>query len=854
VIEKTFSSTTQYDRSGWIDGGNIYDTWRAPFPALNVKRRNESVSKDTIFAYTTSIDGGKIYSQFFVGTKTKYSSVYGIKNDSEFIHTLQDVIRDHGAMDKIQSDSAQVEISTQVKEILRQLSIQDGQSEPHYQHQNPAERRYQDVLNGVNRVLNMSGAGPGLWLLCMEYVNFILNRMSLKSLNWRTPFESLKGETPDISMIYRFKFWDEIYFKKGNHDGKCFPSESDECLGRFVGFSEKVGHKMTYKVLSTSTNKVIYRSRIKLASIQRNISLEPEMEVVKARTLSGKVMATYDPRDLIGKTYYKDPDESGEQEKMVIQEMNEDNQSHSIDPITYRSMNPEGSYEEVISYNELIEKLDDENYYAEKEGDIKAIIDHIGPLKTSDDNYNGSLWNVKVLMSDDRIEEIPLQLISTKDPILCARYARKNSMLDTEGWKRFRKQAKSLKKLVQMTNLHQLKSFYATDNYKFGVQVPNNHSHAMKLDQGNGNTLWLKAEKTELGQLDDYEVFEDLGKDSIPPMGFKKITAHFVYDVKHDGRHKARMVAGGHLTGAPMSSVYSSVVSLRGLRTVIFIAELNNMNIWTTDVGNAYLEATTSEKNYIVASSCFGEKEGHTLLIRKDLYGLKTSGRMWWERCSDILLDMGFFQAKVEDDIWMKDQGNHYEYIVRYVDDLAIASYRPQEIISLLESKYKLKLKGSGPIGYHLGCNFFRDETGTLCMSPMKYVERIVEDFGKRIGKISQKKYLSPLVPNDHPDVDESPLLDIEGIKLYQSLIGSFQWDVSIGRIDIVTPTMTMARFSSAPREGHLERLKRILRYLSKMRHATIRFRVDLPDYSALESESFSWKNSLYKGATEVHQ
>ena len=80
-----------------------------------------------------------------------------------------------------------------------------------------------------------------------------------------------------------------------------------------------------------------------------------------------------------------------------------------------------------------------------------------------------------------------------------------------------------------------------------------------------------------------------------------------VYNVKHDGRHKARLVAGGHLTDTPVESVYSSVVSLKGLRIVMFLAELNSMEIWATDVGNAYLEALTKEKVYIIAGPEFGD-------------------------------------------------------------------------------------------------------------------------------------------------------------------------------------------------------------------------------------------------------
>ena len=76
----------------------------------------------------------------------------------------------------------------------------------------------------------------------------------------------------------------------------------------------------------------------------------------------------------------------------------------------------------------------------------------------------------------------------------------------------------------------------------------------------------------------------DIGLGNNPPSDYTKITVHFVYDIKHDGRYKDRMAAGGHLTGDPIVSVYSSVASLMGSRIVIFISELNNMKLWTTYV------------------------------------------------------------------------------------------------------------------------------------------------------------------------------------------------------------------------------------------------------------------------------
>ena len=45
-----------------------------------------------------------------------------------------------------------------------------------------------------------------------------------------------------------------------------------------------------------------------------------------------------------------------------------------------------------------------------------------------------------------------------------------------------------------------------------------------------------------------------------------------------------------------------------------------------------------------------------------------------------------------------------------YVDDLCIAAHDPEELINILRTKYKLKVKGDGPLTYHLGAGYYHDE------------------------------------------------------------------------------------------------------------------------------------------------
>jgi hypothetical protein len=74
--------------------------------------------------------------------------------------------------------------------------------------------------------------------------------------------------------------------------------------------------------------------------------------------------------------------------------------------------------------------------------------------------------------------------------------------------------------------------------------------------------------------------------------------------------------------------------------------------------------------------------------------------------------------------------GDHYKYLASYIDNLAIASKNPQAIIDALEgAPNNFKLKGTRVMEFHLGCDFFRDESGTLCVGPQKYIERMVHQY-----------------------------------------------------------------------------------------------------------------------------
>ncbi len=244
---------------------------------------------------------------------------------------------------------------------------------------------------------------------------------------------------------------------------------------------------------------------------------------------------------------------------------------------------------------------------------------------------------------------------------------------------------------------------------KFGVRVPRTIQEAIKLDELNGNDLWKAASKTELGKLYEYNAFKSLGTSLATPQGHTKICCHMVFDVKQDGRCRARFVAGGHMMDGGGDTYYSSVVSLRGMHMIVFLAELNDLELAAGDISSAYLEAFTKEKICFVAGKEFEPfgHEGHMMLVVKALYGLRTSGAHFHELLCHRMEQLGFSLSKADSDIWMRDCGTHYDYACTWVDDILYSGKEPQVFYDALR-KVGFKLGDTKEPSYHLGGDFKR--------------------------------------------------------------------------------------------------------------------------------------------------
>jgi hypothetical protein len=100
-----------------------------------------------------------------------------------------------------------------------------------------------------------------------------------------------------------------------------------------------------------------------------------------------------------------------------------------------------------------------------------------------------------------------------------------------------------------------------------------------------------------------------------------------IFDIKmKDFRQKARLVAGGHLTKAPATITYASVVSRETVRLPLTFVSLNDFEVKVGDVLNAYITAPVKEKVWTILEPKFGLDSGKSDVIVHALYGLKSTG------------------------------------------------------------------------------------------------------------------------------------------------------------------------------------------------------------------------------------
>ena len=210
------------------------------------------------------------------------------------------------------------------------------------------------------------------------------------------------------------------------------------------------------------------------------------------------------------------------------------------------------------------------------------------------------------------------------------------------------------------------------------------------------------------------------------------------------------------------------------------------------DIQNAYLTANCCEKIWTYAGPEFGSECGQPMIIRKALYGLKSSGTAFRAHLVETLHDIGFKPMKADPDVWIRpavkpDGTEYYKYIMCYIDDILSVSHDAKSILQSLQGQFKLKGDKIEPpdmyLGTQLGTMQVEGNEGWL-MSSEKYVKSAIQNIEETLQKTGQwlpSKCRTPLAYGYHLELDVTPELKADGLQRYHELIGILHWVVELG-------------------------------------------------------------------------
>jgi Reverse transcriptase (RNA-dependent DNA polymerase) len=216
---------------------------------------------------------------------------------------------------------------------------------------------------------------------------------------------------------------------------------------------------------------------------------------------------------------------------------------------------------------------------------------------------------------------------------------------------------------------------------------------------------------------------------------------HLVYDVKIDFTRKARWVLDGHKTADPIGSSYAGVVSRESIRIAFTYAALNHLDVCAADIRNAYLQAPSSRKDYIICGAEFGLKHaGKVALIHRALYGGKTAGNL-----RSCMYHLHFGSCPADPDVRMRpamkaDGSTCYKYVFLYTDDALVTSENAEGILRREIGKYfELKEDSIGSPKIYLGARVRRvqlDNGVYACsFSSSQYVQAAVKNVEGYLAK-----------------------------------------------------------------------------------------------------------------------
>ena len=888
---------------------------------LRYPRLHGTFYADIMESKVLSIDAHKY--AHIIGNGRGFCKVYPMEHKNETIHSLDDFVKKIGVPEILICDNdSTMEGWGEWKKRIRKYGIEPRYTEPYSPFQNKAELDIRELKRKIRRFQERSRSPKRLWnylaVLCAKIRSFIAGTQP--DLQGRCAYEHVFGWTPDISVFVMHEWYEVIAFLDSDQETKlaCWLGPAEDYGGGDAAFLlPKSGRPIVRSTFwSLTPNEVIDKqtdirelhesinAKIGNDKSDRDVAQEigddhfalhdlfmesdddyahadaalndlrrpeaddysPEAfdEYLKAeikatrgdallrgtvigrkRDRDGLPTGRANPNPLLDTREYLVCFEDGTEDIYTANLIAESLYSH-VDDAGRRLQ----AMQEIVEHQKLASAIadDDDAFYSTKSGRK--------PKRTTKG------WRFLVEWKDGQTSWVPLSDLKDSYPLEVADYVVSNNLLNEPAfrwWVPF-----VIKKRDRVLN--KVKSKYWSTSHKYGLELPKSVTHALDVDKRTGTDLWQKAIEKEIRNV--FPAFDFLDNDATIPPGYSFVDTYFIFDIKMDLTRKARLVARGSMTEPTKEETFASVVSRDTVRLFFLLAALNDLELLSCDIQNAYLSAPNKEKVWTTFQDQLGpEYSGRKAIISKALYGLRSSGRSFRDFLALNLREMGFTSSRADPDLWIRpavkpDGDKIYEYVISYVDDLIFQGLAPNAFMDELGKRFTLKPGSIKEPDTYLGVdvkkfrihNSDEPEKVRWAFESTSYIKKAIGEIEKELEDSNLKllpNAKTPLASGYRPELDTSPELGSKQLNYFQGLIGILRWACEIGRIDILMPVSLLSRYLVSARQGHLEQVFHIFAYLKHHPRSTMVFDDTVPVFRGERFVNCDW-SEFYPDACEA--
>ena len=322
-----------------------------------------------------------------------------------------------------------------------------------------------------------------------------------------------------------------------------------------------------------------------------------------------------------------------------------------------------------------------------------------------------------------------------------------------------------------------------------------------------------------------FSIVEYNGQHLIPMM--------WLFNIKNDNTHKARLVARGDLqqegTDYDKNDLYCGNVAATSIKIAVAIAAAYKLVMKGGDLEGAYLvtRASTEYPTFIKTPQGYNVPQGKCIQATGNLYGLRVSGKRFSQAFNKVVKLCDFLDTPWDHKFFYKWINNRIILLVAHSDDFRWFGDKRDidDWFTLIKkfNEHQYKVTDCSDKEF-VGINIQRDENFNYYMDQTRMIEDILEGIGMKNCKDESLPY--PLDKLGLSKLDNATPLQLPECRKfpYRRIVGQLMYGMVHTMVAIMYALNVLSRYGNNPGPRHIEFAKHILRYVKTSKNDRLKF------------------------------